>query len=116
MISLTVYSGEPPARGNTPEASTHYKRTLVEKALALKAGDSYQTVTNRLGVPTNDTKHQNKNGEWIGRSLKYFFDSKGVDEGDADGPFAESVLVFLDGQGRVRHVTLKVTLGDGNSP
>ena len=45
------------------ESSSHAKRALVEKALALNAGDSYQTVTNRLGAPTFNTKHQNKSGK-----------------------------------------------------
>jgi outer membrane protein assembly factor BamE (lipoprotein component of BamABCDE complex) len=31
------------------------KRKLVEKALTLKAGDTFQTVTNTLGQPTTDT-------------------------------------------------------------
>jgi hypothetical protein len=104
------YSGESPSQGLPAESSSQTKRALVEKALALSVGDSYQTVTNRLGVPTFDTKHQNKNGRFFGRSLKYSFHSQGTDL--LEGPFSESVVVYLDGQGRVRYVTLKATIGD----
>src|SRR5580765_8366908 len=33
------------------------KRKIVDKALTLRAGDSFQTVTNALGKPTTDTNY-----------------------------------------------------------
>jgi hypothetical protein len=111
-ISVSTWAGEPPSQHSDSELGTKAKRTLVDKALTLKAGDSYQTVTNRLGIPTYNTRHQNKNGSWIGRSLKYDFHSRGSDE--LEGAFTESVVIFLDGHDRLRYITLKVTLGDGS--
>jgi hypothetical protein len=118
IISTTVaavcgagYSGESPSQSPAAEPRAQIKRALVEKALGLSVGDSYQTVTNRLGTPTFDTKHQDKGGRFFGRSLKYSFHSQGTDL--LEGPFPESIVVYLDGQGRVRCVTLKATIGEG---
>jgi len=44
------YSGELPSLGRSAEPRSQTKRLLVEKALALNVGDSYHTVTNRLGI------------------------------------------------------------------
>ena len=104
------YSGESPSQNRSDPSGSQAKRALVEKALALGVGDSYQTVTNRLGVPTFDTKHQNKSGSSFGRTLKYSFHTQGTDL--LEGSFPESVVVYLDSQGRVRYVTLKVTIGN----
>lgn len=89
------YSGDSSSQSRSTEPSSETKRALVEKALALSTGDSYQTVTNRLGVPTFDIMHQDKNGKFFGRSLKYSFHSQGTDL--LEGPFSESVVVYLDG-------------------
>jgi hypothetical protein len=87
------------------------KRVLVEKATAIKPGDSYQSVTNRLGAPTFDqrlaTKHNNPM-RVIGRSLKYYlviWEAGLVSEGHD-----EFVDVFLDEHDRVRSVHFRLTL------
>ena len=109
-VCSTGYSGDAPSQSRSGASSSQAKRALVEKALALRVGDSYQTVTNRLGVPTFDTKHQNKSGSSLGRTLKYSFHTQGADL--LEGSFPESVVVYFDSQGRVRYVTLKATIGD----
>jgi len=46
------------------------KHRLVEKALTLKAGDSFQTITNTLGRPSRDQKFPDPAGP-ISRILRY---------------------------------------------
>ena len=87
------------------------KRLLVEKATAIKLGDSYQSVTNHLGAPTFDQRlatKQNNPMRVIGHSLKYYaviWETGLVSEG-----YDEFVDVFLDERDRVRSVQIRVTL------
>lgn len=84
------------------------RRELVEKAVALKPGESYQSVTNNLGAPTSDQVLAKKeNDRIVGRSLKYYavrWDPSLVGEAD------ELVDVFLDPQDRVLSVFIKMTI------
>jgi hypothetical protein len=48
------------------------KRKLVEKALTLRAGDTFATITNALGNPTLDqVLFVNKEGRSVDRRLRY---------------------------------------------
>lgn len=85
------------------------KRKLVEKATALKIGDSFQTVTNALGAPTFDRKIARKeNGRILGRSLKYY--AVIWEHGLVNELLDELVDVTLDEKDRVRSVRIRVTL------
>jgi hypothetical protein len=85
------------------------KRALVEKAMLLKPGDSYQSVTNKLGTPTYDQVLARKeNHRVVGRSLKYYVVT--WEAGLVNELQDELVDVFLDEQGQVRSVHLRVTL------
>jgi hypothetical protein len=85
------------------------KRKLVEKALTLKVGDSFETVTNTLGAPTFDQKLVRKErNEVIGRSLKYY--AVVWERGLVNELHDELVDVMLDETDRVRSVLIRVTL------
>ena len=87
------------------------KRALVEKATAIKPGDSYQSVTNRLGAPTFDQRlatKQNNPMRVIGRSLKYY--AVIWETGLVSESHDELVDVFLDEHDRVRSVSIRVPL------
>jgi outer membrane protein assembly factor BamE (lipoprotein component of BamABCDE complex) len=43
--------------GQSMNLDVSTKRKIVDKALALKPGDSFKTVTNALGKPTTDTNY-----------------------------------------------------------
>lgn len=88
------------------------KRKLVEKAVVLKAGDSFQTVTNALGKPTADTTHttrpdpQTGSFRQTGRFLEYHMQ---IWEG-AHGEDAEFVKISLDEDARVQWVVIRAKL------
>jgi hypothetical protein len=85
------------------------KRKLVEKAIALKPGDSFQTVTNSLGAPTFDQKLVKKESdEFVGRSLKYY--AVIWKHGLVSELHDEYVDVFLDKKYHIRSVHIRVTL------
>jgi len=87
------------------------KRALVEKAAAIKPGDSYQSVTNRLGAPTFDQRlatKQNNPMRVIGRSLKYY--AVIWETGLVSESHDELVDVLLDERDRVLSVRIKVAL------
>lgn len=85
------------------------KRKLVEKALALKVGDSFQTVTNALGIAGFDQPLLEQYGhEVIGRDLKFY--AVIWPPGTADPSQNELVDVTLDKAGHVRSVYIRVTL------
>ena len=85
------------------------KRKLVERATALKVGDSFQTVTNTLGAPTFDQKLARKeSSRVIGRSLKYY--AVIWERGLVNELHDELVDVTLDEHDRVRSVRITVTL------
>ena len=85
------------------------KRKLAEQAVALKVGDSFQTVTNTLGVANFDQPMLEKDGrEIVGRDLRYF--AVIWQPGSADEQQNELVDVVLDKAGRVRSVYIRMTL------
>jgi len=77
------------------------KRKLVEKAVTLKAGDSFQTVTNALGKPTTDT---NYGDDW--HILEYHIQ---IWEG-AYGEDAEFLKIRLDKSNRVISIWVRAEL------
>ena len=90
---------------NSPSVSLDVptKRKIIEKALTLKAGDSFQTVTNTLGQPTTDTD--------FGPSFHYLdyhmqaWRNEGVSSSDV-----EYVRVTLNPDKRVRSVWIRVEM------
>lgn len=85
------------------------KRKLVEKAAALKVGDSFQMVTNALGKPTHDqTGRTKETGRFISRSLSYY--AVMWERGLVNELHDELVDVTLDEKDRVRAVRIRVTL------
>ena len=91
------------------QLETQAKRALVEKAASLKAGDSYQTVTNKLGIPTHDQRFARKeSSRVIGRSLKYY--AVVWESGLVNEIHDEFVDVSLDERDRVRSVRIRVIL------
>jgi hypothetical protein len=85
------------------------KRKLVEKAMALRIGDSFQTVTNALSKPTYDqTDRTKERGRHISRSLKYY--AVIWELGLVNELHDELVEVALDEKDRVRSVRIRVTL------
>jgi hypothetical protein len=91
------------------ELDASAKRKLVERAATLKVGDSFQTVTNALGVPTVDQRLARKeSSRVIGRSLKYY--AVIWERGLVNELHDELVDVMLDEKNRVRSVRIKVTL------
>lgn len=85
------------------------KRKLVEKATALKVGDSFQTVTNALGVATFDQRLARKeSSRTVGRSLKYYVVI--WERGLVNELHDELVDITLDERDRVRSVRIRVTL------
>src|SRR5689334_13095955 len=91
------------------QLSAAAKRKLAEKAVALKTGDSFQTVTNALGTPTYDQPLMAKDSrEIVGRDLKFYavISQPGLVNELQD----ELVDVTLDKAGRVRSVYIRLTL------
>ena len=89
------------------QLSAAAKRKLAGQAVTLKAGDSFQTVTNALGVASFDQPLLGKdNREIVGRELRYF----AVIWPGADESQNELVDVTLDKAGRVRSVYIRMTL------
>src|SRR5258707_758548 len=85
------------------------KRPLVEKATTLKPGDSFQSITNKLGTPTHDQQLARKEtGSIIGRSLSYY--AVIWKAGLVNKLHDELVDVWLDDRDRVRSVHIRVTL------
>ena len=100
----------PPTSPPQPEfqIAPSAKRTLVEKAVTLRPGDSYQTVTNALGMPTFDQSLGLKDGRNIGRGLSYYAVMRKTNL--VNELQDERVLVYLDERGRVSAVHIKVML------
>ena len=91
------------------QLSASAKRKLAEKAITLKAGDSFQTVTNTLGTASFDQPLLGKDSrEIVGRELRYF--AVIWHSGPADEQQNELVDVTLDKSGRVRSVYIRMTL------
>lgn len=85
------------------------RRKLVENAVTLKVGDSFQTVTNALGTPTFDQPVFDKdNPDIVGRDLKFY--AVIWQHEPANETRDELVDVKLDKTGHVRSVYIKVTL------
>lgn len=85
------------------------RRKLVESAVALKVGDSFQTVTNALGTPTFDQPVFDKdNPDIVGRDLKFY---AVIWQHEAPNEMRDELVdVKLDKTGHVRSVYIKVTL------
>lgn len=97
------------ARADQPsfQLSAAAKRKLAEQAVTLKAGDTFQTVTNALGVASFDQPLLGKdNHEIVGRELRYF----AIIWPGADESQNELVDVLLDKAGHVRSVYIRITL------
>jgi hypothetical protein len=105
---LCAGAESPSAQHPSFELDAKAKRTLVERAVVLKLGDSYQSVTNKLGIPTYDQELARKDGRVIGRSLKYYLVR--WETGLVNELHDELVDVFVDEQGRVRSVLIRATL------
>jgi len=105
MLVMVAYAGQQPSFRLDASA----KRKLVEKAMALKVGDSFQTVTNALGTPTFDQKLARKeSSQVVGRSLDYYVVI--WERGLVNELHDELVAVTLDEKDRVRSIHIKVTL------
>jgi len=108
-VRLSAGSEPPSPKHPSFQLDAKAKRLLVEKAAALKPGDSYQSVTNRLGTPTYDKALARKeDSKVIGRSLKYYVVR--WETGLVNEHHDELVDVFLDERDRVRSVSIRVTL------
>jgi hypothetical protein len=85
------------------------KRKLVEKATALKVGDSFEVVTNALGLPSLDQKLARKeSSRVVWRSLKYY---AVIWERELVNEFHDELVdVTMDEKDRVRSVRIRVTL------
>ena len=85
------------------------KRKLVEKAIALNLGDSFQTVTNALGKPTYDhTGRTKESGRFVSRTLSYY--AVIWERGLVNELHDELVDVTLDEKDRIRSIRIRVTL------
>lgn len=85
------------------------KKALVEKAKAIKLGDSYQSVVSVLGKPTFDNRLMRKeNNGVVGRSIKYY--AVIWQSGSVNELRDELVNVFFDDSDRVKSVTIRVRL------
>jgi|SRR5579862_3922313 len=85
------------------------KRKLVERTLALKVGDSYDSVTNALGVPTIDqTLMKKETNRIVGRSLTYY--AVIWERGSVNELNDEFVDVSLDERNRVSSVLIRINL------
>jgi len=82
------------------------KRALVERALSLRAGDTRETVIERLGKPAIDRATTMSGSRVISRSLKYYV-QKSTSGGAA---LDEYIDVYLDKNNRVDAVYLNVEL------
>src|SRR5579871_6083969 len=91
------------------QLSAAAKRNLAEKAVSLKTGDTFQTVTNTLGMASFDQPLMRKDStEIVGRDLKYF--AVIWLPGSTDELQNELVDITLDKSGRVRSVYIRLTL------
>jgi len=85
------------------------KRASVEKACLIQMGNTYQTVTNKLGIPTHDQWLARKeDGRVIGRSLKYY--AVKWQTGLVNERHDELVHIFFNEYDEVKSVRIKVNL------
>ncbi len=91
------------------QLDAHAKRVLVEKAVAIKPGDSRDSVIAKLGKPTRDERVAPKQSSRVtGRHLSYY---AVIQEQDLVNELMdEYVEVVLDERNRVRSVHIRVTL------
>ena len=85
------------------------KRALVEKAMTLKRGDTYDQVVQRLGKPTFDNAAKANAGSqrFIMRSMKYY---AVFGPGNPNEYTDEFVSIILDKSDRVRSIDIRVEL------
>ena len=112
VAAAAIASAQPPPTAPKPpwfQLDSQAKRALVEKAVTVKPGDSYQSVTNKLGTPTYDQQLTRKrSSRVVGRSVKYYAVKR--EEGLMNGRQDELVEVFFDVRDRVQSVQIRVTL------
>ena len=107
--SMTVGAQSPAPKHPFFQLDSKAKRALVEKASTLKPGDSYQSVTDRLGAPTHDQRVARKeSSRVVGRSLSYY--AVIWESGLVNELHDELVEVYLDKRDLVRSVHIRVTL------
>jgi hypothetical protein len=105
ILATVTHADQPPSF----QLDASAKRKLVEKAMALKVGDSFQTATNVLGKATYDqTLSTKQSGRFIARCLSYY--AVIWERGLVNELHDELVEVTLDQKDRVRAVRVRVTL------
>ncbi len=91
------------------QLDAHAKRVLVEKAVAIKPGDSRESVIAKLGKPTRDQSVAPKQGTRVTRRYLSYYAV--IQERDLVNELMdEYVEVVLDERNRVRSVHIRVTL------
>jgi hypothetical protein len=109
LVNMSIEAQTPAPKNPFFQLDARAKRALVEKASTLKPGDSYQSVTDRLGAPTHDQKIARKEGSRVvGRSLSYY--AVIWQSGLVNELHDELVEVYLDERDLVRSVHIRVTL------
>jgi hypothetical protein len=85
------------------------KRALVEKAVTVKRGDSYEVVLDKLGKPSRDEPLIRKEDQrYVGRSLKYY--ALIWETGLVNELNDELVDVFLDESNHCHSVYIRVNI------
>ena len=85
------------------------KRALAAKAATLRVGNSYETVVRAPGVPGSDQVMMRKENNVIrGRSLKYY--ALKLHENFVNELYDEYVFVYLDPNGKVESIVIRLTL------
>jgi hypothetical protein len=108
--SSQLIAKEPPR--NTPafELDAAARRALVEKTLALKIGDTYDTAIEKLGKPSNDDEQWfSQPREYVGRAVEYWVvrESKvGSIEINRD----QYVFLTFDKDNRLAAIYIRITL------
>ena len=85
------------------------KRALVEKAITIRKGDTYDQVVQHLGNPTFDRSASAMGGSqrFIMRSLKYYVV---FGPGSPNESTDEYISVILDKSDRVKSIDIRVEL------
>ena len=108
-ITVSAGSERRPAKTAWFKLDPPAKRVLFEKAVTLKRGDSYESVTNQLGTPTYDRRVAPKeSNRIIGRSLTYY--AVKLDKNLVNELQDELVDVFLDEKNKVQSVYIRGSL------
>jgi hypothetical protein len=106
VLAATGAFGQQPRATSGPKLDAGAKRAFVEKALSLRAGDSRETVIERLGKPAIDRTTTMSGNRTLARTLKYYVRT-GAPGGAA---LDEYIDVYLDKSNRVDGIYLSVEL------